>query len=739
MWLWECRAGRKIGTAAVILSLFGGCHRFRPALHYLGEPHNNYYRAHVEEIDYPTVVGPTPPEVAETEPPHTIRDQDKVPIRDMTLAEAVHLGLSNSQVIRSAGTFLSPGNQLLANPNNVESVYDPAIQETGVLFGGRGVEGALAAFDAQLSASMIWGRNETIQNNIFFGGGLQPGRTLVQETGAFQASLSKTFAYGGTFSLNHNVNYLGLNLGQPQVLFPSVYTGNVQLQYSQPLLAGAGAEFTRIAGPIGQAFGGLTGVSQGVLIARINNDLTLVDFEASVHNLLRDIETAYWDLYLAYRNHHTAVTAKESALLTWRIADLQLEEGVRNRADVAQARDQYFTAEAAADTTQSNIFTAEVRLRRLIGLPANDGTVIRPVDQPVTAELIPDWYSSLSEALTRRWELRRQKWNIKSFELQLRAARSLTRPQLNLVGSYQVNGFGDDLFSYNNVNSIGASQNVNSLYQTITQGDQTGWNLGFQFNMPIGFRAAHAQVRNYELRLAKAQKVLQEQEKEISMELAATFQEVARAYSTAQTNLNRLLAARENVRYLEPSIREGERLLDELLRAQTRQADAEVAFYQSVIDYNKALMELEYRKGTLLAHNNITLAEGPWVPPAYEDAEHHSEARAHAIPNPLLRPAPEPFASSMPVGAPVFTTPEAASMAEPHPADELPLPPEMAPEKPSATRPAVPPPAERIEVEPPTGGIIPMSGRLDRPKNPADPARSTPAPLNKVGSAKLGD
>ena len=71
--------------------------------------------------------------------------------------------------------------------------------------------------------------------------------------------------------------------------------------------------------------------------------------------------------------------------------------------------------------------------------------MIRPADEPITAELVPDWYSSLTEALTNRVELRRQKWNIKSLELQLRAARSLTRPRVDLVGSYGDNGYDTDL------------------------------------------------------------------------------------------------------------------------------------------------------------------------------------------------------------------------------------------------------------------------------------------------------
>ncbi|WP_437228068.1 TolC family protein [Planctomicrobium sp. SH661] len=640
-------------------TLVSGCVRDRSDVTYLGKEKRELYRSHAMDVAFPNVDEPLPSEVTGTEPPHTILETDEIPIREISLAETIQVGLQNSQVIRTAGAFLTNGNPLLASPQFVPSVYDPAIQASGVLFGSRGVEAALSAFDAQLASSMVWGRNSTTQNSTI---GLNPFTVINNETGAFNATLSKTMANGGQISVYENVNYLGTS--SPIVNYPSSYAGATGINYTLPLLAGAGTEFTRIAGPIGQQFGGLTGVSQGVLISRINEDITISEFETNLQILVRDIEDSYWNLYQAYRAYHTAVTAKESSLLTWRIADLQLQGGVRTRAEVAQARDQYFATDAASINARSNIFTTEIRLRRLIGLPANDGTTLRPLDEPVTAQLIPDWYTCLTDSLTRRVELRTQKWNLKSMELQLEAAKSLVKPQLNFVSGYQVNGFGNDLIGYNQTVPTG------NFYENMTAGNQTGWNLGFNFNWAIGFRAAMSQVRNYELRVAKAQRVLAEQEKEITHELAVSFQEVSRAYAAAETNMNRMIAARENVKYLEPNIREGTILLDELLRAQLRQAEAEVAYYQSLVQYNQALNDMEYRKGTILTHNSIYMSEGPWNPEAYRDAKHNADARNHAIDGSgVLESVPEPFASPSPVGGVYYTAPQAMPGAVPTPAE----------------------------------------------------------------------
>lgn len=638
------KSGSVINWMLVGLMLWGqtGCHHeTKKPLHYIGEKKQlQYYKDQATSIAYTEVASCTPDEVKYTDEPRTIGERQNDEIWDMTLTEALHIALRNNRIIRTDGSFLN-GTSALAS-QTAASVYDPAIQETGVLFGGRGIEAALSDFDAQFTTSMIWGRDENVVNSPFFGG--TPGGTLVDETGTFQSAISKQFATGASFSLGHNWDYRGSNAtGQ---LFNSAYTGNVTAGFRQPLWAGSGTEYTRIAGPTNPNFGAITGVSQGVLIARINNDLTVADFELAVIDLLVDVERLYWDLYLEYHRYHTAVTARNSALTTWKIAkNKELVGGFRGfkLADEAQARDRLFETRSQAAVSLSNLYTKEVRLRRLLGMAVNDGKIIRPVDEPVDAEFKPEWYASLAEGLTNRVELRKQKWTIRSLELQRRAAESLTNPQLDFVSAYNVNGFGDQLLGYNDTDSAGTAQGLRYGYETLTQGDQTGWNLGFEFSMPVGFRSARAQVRNYELRLAKARDQLAVQEQEVSAELAVAIQEVHKLYTAARENFSRRKAAQRRVDLYVAEVKADTATLDPLLRAQESLANAENAFYTSLVEYNLALLDLQLRKGTVLEYNNVFLSEGRWTPAAYQEALRHAWARTYALDNKHLHTEPGEF------------------------------------------------------------------------------------------------
>lgn len=625
---------RNLTASAMAAVLLWGCHNTHKELSFLGEADPDYYRTHATSIEYPDVVTETPEAVRDSLPPRTVNSEEDCEIRDITLADAVQYGLSKSEIVRSGGQFLSPGNGLLNSPERTISSYDAAIQETGVLFGGRGVEAALADFDAQLDSRAVWGRSEFPVNSL--------GATdRANDTGEFSTSLNKTFANGGRAEISHELNYLRTN--QTGVKYPTSYSGNLNLGYQHPLLAGSGTEFTRIAGPIARSFGGISGVSQGVVIARINNDLVLCDYENGLRNLVRDIEDAYWNLYLAYRTFDAATWVYDSTHETWRKTSVQAENGAKGLQDESQARDQLFAVRASLATARSNLYTRETELRRLIGLPVNDGTVLRPAEDPTTAELAPDWNESISEALSHRVELRRQKWQIRSLDLQLTAAKSLTRPRLDAVAQYQVNSMGDNLASYGD---------GNSFYQGITGTKTDGWNAGVVMNMPVGLRSAHAQVQNYELRLVKARKALEVSEEEISHELAVAFQEIARAHSVVKANWSRYYAAQQNVHTFEVQDRLGVGnaivFYDNYLRSIVRCGDAESAYYQSLVEYNKAITNLYYRKGTILAYNNIQLMEGGWHPEAYVDAHrrHGERAYGHDIDAETQPPA---FASPGPV------------------------------------------------------------------------------------------
>ncbi len=640
------RAGRFLARAGLVLAaatstLASGCMTSNDELFFWGDEREiSYYKDQTTKIDYSDVGQESPAEVSQTDEPRRIGHPRKDDIADLRLNDALKTALLNAEIIRDNAQFLNAGNRLLSNPDFTSSIHDIAIQETNTLFGQGGIQAALAEFDATFTTQMMWGANETPIDTTTTG--FTPGEGRRQEFGDFRAQLSKIFANGSQFTLQHNWLYTEDNTNNTGVRpFNSQFTsrGNASAdwglpaagaEFRTPLLQGSGTRYTRIAGPIARrpTLQSTPTVNQGVLVARIRTDISLADFESAVQQLLRDTEDTYWELYLAYRTYDAESVATRSALQTWREVRANKDVGKVGAADEAQAQDNYFETRARRENALAGLYQTEVRLRRLLGLPVNDQSILRPVDDPLTTQVSPDWNVSLTEALTYRPELRRQKWNIKSLELQHEAAELLVRPRLDFVARYGLNAYGDKLTGGN-----GGVQ-PHSAYSTLWNSAFEDWGLGFEFSMPIGFRAATTQAQNIEHRIAKARATLAEQEKEVSYEVAATFQQVAQTYQSAKTNFNRRRAAHRRVAAFEAEYRVGRTTVDMLLRSQISLAQAEIAYYSSLVGYNQAMNELRFRKGTLLMDNSVYLSESLWTEDAYDDALRRAWERSFAFESP---------------------------------------------------------------------------------------------------------
>ncbi len=543
-------------------------------------------------------------EVPYSGPPITISNFEQAQPWDMSLDECVRMALSNSKVMQKLGGVV------VSSPNAVSTLYDQAITETGP----QSVEQALSAFDTQLASSFVFDRREQVFNNPFFGGGVG---SLVSNTSAFNFQMSKRAANGSTLTMRNLTNYDRNN--SPVNSFASSYNIVNQLEFRQPLARGAGTLVNRIAGP-----NLIAGQYNGVLISRIRSDVSLAAFETAVRNLVRDVETNYWELYNAYRNLDTVLEARDSARSTWENRKLRLDNGVGRPDDEAQARQQFFGFEIQAQNAlagrgqgQLGVLGAERNLRRLLGLPPVDGRMIRPSTEPVVAPIAFDWDASREQALARRVELRSQKWTIRQRELELIAARQLNKWTFDLVGNYGWKGFGDNLF--------GSRDRVNgSAVEDLTSGDLDDWQLGFEVNGPLGRRQGHLAVRNAELNLIRARTILAEQERQIQHDLNAAFTEVDRAFVSMKSNFNSRIASQDELEPKRKRVEEGKDQVFFLLDAQQRQATAEANIHRAIADYNLAILDYHFATGNLLGKYNIQLTEGPWS----ENANVRSIAKA---------------------------------------------------------------------------------------------------------------
>jgi hypothetical protein len=145
--------------------------------------------------------------------------------------------------------------------------------------------------------------------------------------------------------------------------------------------------------------------------------------------------------------------------------------------------------------------------------------------------------------------------------------------------------------------------------------------------MPLGFRRELATVRHHQLQLAKTRAQLQDEELEVSHALVEAIRNIDTNFALAQTNFNRRVAAERQVEAVQAAYDAGTTTFDQLLDAQRRRAQAESAYFRSLVDYNRSIAQFHFRKGSLLEYNGVFLSEGPWPGKAYFDAHRRARQR----------------------------------------------------------------------------------------------------------------
>lgn len=646
--LFQFAAYLQLGVAILLAA---GCAPTQPF--FLNEsPDLKHYLDTATRIEYPDVEVESLPETTEAARPLAIGNHD-YQFWDLKLEECVSIALNNAKFfVTTSGIAENRQNVadqfISGSAEQFGSVYDVAVQQSttqsvpltvdgngnrtqprGVLRANQigGVEDALAEFDAMATAFVDYGTTDRPRNQ----GESSVSTPLFQATDVTQQSaLSKRLATGGVATLRQQILYSRNNLPTlppgaggrgASRLYPSDWTAVLEAQVQHPLMRNRGTMINRIP----------------VVLASLNEDISIAEFEIQVRNLVRDVEVAYWDLYVAYRNVATSIIARNSAMATARYARLQLDEGTGTRQELAQAVEQYYQFRGLLESALSGsnlpgsdrfgVYGAERRLRELMGVAPTDGRLVRPVQEPSLARVEHDWNEIVAQTLYLSPELRQTKTQIKQRELELTAAKNQILPEVNLSLLYRWVGFGDTLGPPSGGDAP-APEAGSSALEALTGGDFQEGSIRLEISQAVGTRRALTRIRNAKLRLTREKANLQEKERLLISKLSDAVAKVATHYQLVQTNAQRWQAAEQEVEARLAEYEIGRSTVNVVLQSQQRRAQAQIDYYRALGEYNKSLNYVEYLKGTMLKNNSITLREGPWHKKAYWDALERARERS---------------------------------------------------------------------------------------------------------------
>lgn len=612
---------RWIGACLVTLGGILGCSQH----HFITEgDYNSYNKTAMCGVTGPACEDPTDmnrvPKVGQI---RTIHDPE-AKSRDITLAECMAIALEQGRTGEQFRSFngqgglplgTGPQNGQFGQPDAIRVfAFDPAIRSIDI-------EQALAKYDAFTRVGTTWNKVDRPIGDALSTFQAGSVSTIAQDTASFQSSIYKPLATGGLAGISFNTDYEFTNLN---ARVNPAYRPVASLSLEQPLLKNAGVGINELLdshpGSIRTSIP-TGGRVPAILLSRINTEQSQQEFSRRVMNLCYAVEEAYWRLDEAFWIKYSREIALRQALESWNIANAKYKAGSATLLELKTVETQYRSFQNQYVQALGGVLEAERKLRYVVGLAPEDGFRLVPADKPVEAPFRPDFQAAVTEAYTERPDLKQARLEIQRSQFEVLRAENSLLPDVRAFGNYDFQGLG---------NRLDGSSTENA-FDPLLHNRFQNWTVGVIATMQLGFRNEHSEVQRTKLQLMQRTLVLQEQETRITYELTQIIRQIVQDHRIIEVAKGQREAASEVVKLRYQAYKAGKETINFLLEAQRDLADALRQEHSAITNYNIDLANFEALKGSILAHNNVKIMEGPMPDCVEARASEHLRQRAGAI------------------------------------------------------------------------------------------------------------
>jgi len=495
--------------------------------------------------------------------PTTGPDLDLEPIVRMGLHEIIHRAVANNHDVKVAA-------------------YQPAIE------GARVIE-ALANFDPVFFTNLQYQQKHELNAgtiyNSFSGGSPYTSFILDSDLGTLQTGVQQNLASGGQLQLQYQATYNWFLPQQTQ--FSPFYENDLTLSITQPLLRNFGYDVNHAQ----------------IVINRLNQKVSRLEFRKSVEQNVADIEKAYWQLVQAVRD----IRIQEQLIVQTEQTYNVLFNRMQQKIDVSPL--QVAQAQTQLELRRSQLIQFKAQARDLSdqikGLmsdpeyPVTSNVLILPADEPIDEPIDFDLQDEINTAMENRLELGEQQLKVDAAVVTVSVAKNNLLPQFDFVGSV-------------------GPQSVNSDFGLTFTGldfSHVDFTVGFKLQMPIGNRAARAIYQRSLYQHMQAIEQYRSNIETVAVDVKTAARAVQTTWEVSRSSRRSRFAAEDALKRIDTRESSGEPLTPEFVQlklqiqdalAESRQNEAE-----AISNYNIALSTLEKAKGTILRYDNVVLQEDP--------------------------------------------------------------------------------------------------------------------------------
>ena len=425
--------------------------------------------------------------------------------------------------------------------------------------------------------------------------------------GAYSLGFSQALDTGTTlgvdFVMNRNSSNSAFNTFNPS------YTGLLRYSFSQHLLKDYGRVNNR----------------RQIRVAQNNQKISETQFERQLIDLVAQAQRGYWDLVFAAEDIKVKQRSMDLAQKTLSDNEIQVRIGTLAPIDVVQAESEVANRRVQYVTSTYTEVQTQDQVKKLITSQGDPGLILaklipsQVVPKPQPSD-VPPIEQAIKIALENRPEIKQLQLDLQNKKIDLEYTKNQLLPTVDLFAAYNQNGVGgkETIRSGFGPTAPIVARSEGSIFDAFGQlfgYGYTGYSVGLSVQIPLRNRAAQGENARAMTDERIAEQRITSQAQQIALEVrnALTQVDMNRARIEAATKARELSERRLEAEQKKFDL--GASTIRFVLEEQRNVAQAQTDELQAIVNYTKALVDIDRAMGMTLKKNNIeiekTLISGP--------------------------------------------------------------------------------------------------------------------------------
>lgn len=352
-----------------------------------------------------------------------------------------------------------------------------------------------------------------------------------------------------------------------------------------------------------------------IIVGQNNEKLSEIQFETQITNLIVTAQKTYWDLVFAAEDFKVKTRSLELAQQTLSENQTKVQIGTLAPIEVKLTESEVANRRRDLINSTGSVVTNEDQIKKLVSSETDPSLFLvrlSTMDSPRRpgSVIIPSLEEAVRIAMENRPELRQAALELQNRDIDVTYTKNQKLPLLDATFSYTQNGTGGTRTIREGFNGNVISVVPGGLWDAYGQlfsFGYPGYNLNVTLQIPLKNKAARADHERAVTEKGLSESRLNVTRQQIALEVRNALTMIEQARGSIETAQIARELAKEQADAEQTRFNLGTSTLRFVLEEQRNMAQAETVELQSLVTFNKALVDLDKSMGLTLMRNNVQL------------------------------------------------------------------------------------------------------------------------------------